>query len=115
MRGGQSTLTVERLMDVGRGRTIADRPSCGFHVCNDVGGIVLAGLGHMHFIPHPRRRMLFAVPGLDIIRRTDKQPRRWNTFFSPSATARTRTLNRSIKDWHTALAEMPPQLGLVVT
>jgi hypothetical protein len=33
----------------------------------------------------------------------------------PSFGVPNKALNRSIKNWHTALAEMPPQLGLVVT
>jgi hypothetical protein len=81
MRGRQQPLTCERLVDMGCGRTIADGPSGGFHMGHDVRCIVLAGLGHMDCIPHPRRRLLVAVPGLDVIRRTDQQPRRWNTFF----------------------------------
>jgi hypothetical protein len=83
-RGGQQTWTFERLMDVGCGRTIADGPRGGFHLCHEVGRLVLAGLRHRHFIPHPRRRRLVAVPGFNVIRRTDQQPRRWNTcLFRP--------------------------------
>lgn len=53
MRGGQQTLTFERLMDVGCGRAIADGASRGLHMRDDVGRTVLAGLGHMDFISHP--------------------------------------------------------------
>ena len=71
-------------MDVGCGRTSADGSSRGLPMRHEVGRIVLAGLGHMDCIPHPRRRMLFAVPGLDVIRRTNTQPRRRNPFvFRP--------------------------------
>jgi hypothetical protein len=80
-RGGQQTLTGERLMDVGRGRTSADGSSRGLPMRNEVGCIVLAGLGHLDCIPYPRRRLLVAVPGLNIIGRTDQQPRRRNPFL----------------------------------
>jgi hypothetical protein len=50
-------------------------------MCNDVGRIVLEGLGNMDCMPHPRGRMLVAVPCLDFIWRQISSPPRWNTFF----------------------------------
>jgi len=50
-RGGHQTLPCARLMAVRGGRTMADGPSRGLHRRDEVGCIVLAGLGEMDVIP----------------------------------------------------------------
>ena len=44
--------------------------------------VFIAGLGKMHFIPHPERRPFLAIAGVEVIGRVDELSRRQGRLLS---------------------------------
>ncbi len=70
-------------MDRAEDSLIAQRSRSGLDMGNQLWGVFIAGLGKMHFLPHPHRRPFLAIAGIQVIGRVDELSRGQGWLRSP--------------------------------
>ena len=80
---GEEVLLSQAAMDRREAPLIADGSRSGLDMGNQLRARSLAGLGEMYLIPHPYRRPLLAITGVQVIGRVDELSCRQGWLLPP--------------------------------